>query len=317
MRQAFWAGLAGELAAGHAVFLALVVHATDHSPGTRGAALWLSASGRREGTIGGGIMELKLEQRARALLAQAPEPFFELRKLVHQRDLEPGSAGERSGLICAGEQTNFYRLCLPSEAAAFAAVAEAMAGAGSGWLCLDAGGPRLEAEPEPGVPFCAPLRAERRLAIFGGGHCGQSLARQMRWLGWEVEIVEIRPNLLPSELAEDAGIRWRQVADYRDGGGLLADPASTACVVMTTDFPSDVRALHGLRGLPIPFVGVMGSAAKLQEIKARLRAEGWDEAKIDALRAPVGLPIGSHTPAEIAVSIAAQLVGEFCHRNHP
>jgi xanthine dehydrogenase accessory factor len=308
LRQAFWAGLAGELAAGHAVFLAIVIRATDHSPGTRGAALWLSASGRREGTIGGGIMELRLEQRAKALLA-TPEPFFELKTLVHRRDLEPEAKGERSGLICAGEQTNLYRLCLPTDAAAFATVADAVAADRQGWLCLDAGGPRLNAAGDPEAPFCVPLRSARRLAIFGGGHCGQALACQMRWLGWDVEIVEVRPNLLRAELAVDPALRWRQVADYREGGSLLLDPAATACVVMTTDFPSDVRALHGLRGLPFPCVGVMGSAAKIAEIKSRLRAEGWEEAELAALRAPVGLPIGSHTPAEIAVSIAAQLLG--------
>ena len=104
----FWRNLASWLEAGEKVFLALVVANTRHSPGTAGARMLLSESGRRVGTVGGGIMELKLLERAAEVLRGgnfAPE----VRTLHHRRS----APGERSGMICAGSQTNLYFLCRP------------------------------------------------------------------------------------------------------------------------------------------------------------------------------------------------------------
>ncbi len=77
---------------------------------------------------------------------------------------------------------------------------------------------------------------------------------------------------------------------------------------MTSDFPSDVAALSGVVGRLFPFVGVMGSPVKLKAIFDRLREQGFTDDQLDRLQAPVGLPIGSSTPEEIAVSVAAQIL---------
>jgi xanthine dehydrogenase accessory factor len=82
----------------------------------------------------------------------------------------------------------------------------------------------------------------------------------------------------------------------------------TQVVIMTTDVASDVRSLLGILDKPFPFIGIMGSHAKISEIKRRLKSEGILEQLISRLTAPVGLPMVSNTPEEIAISVAAQLL---------
>lgn len=309
----FWRAVLAELEAGHAVFLAWVVDHTEHSPGTRGARLFLSASGAREGTIGGGIMEKKLEERARELLAAPPPSFFELRTLHHSREPSGEADGERSGMICAGRQRNLALLLRPErDRAAVAALVGRLDSGGEGFLALGPGGVGIADSAEaPEGEYRERLRNTRRIAIFGGGHCGQALARQMAILGYDVLLLETRTAVLPAD-PEAIGpeVEVRVVADFGEAAAGVERPEETVAVVMTTDFPSDVRALEGALRQPFPFLGLMGSPAKLAEIRARLLALGFGENELARLEAPVGLAIGSRTPPEIAVSIAAQLLAQ-------
>ena len=77
---------------------------------------------------------------------------------------------------------------------------------------------------------------------------------------------------------------------------------------MTTDFPSDVRALSGVLPHPFRFIGVMGAPAKLEQILQRLADEGFSATDLARIHAPIGLDIPSHTPEEIAISVAAQIL---------
>ena len=69
-------------------------------------------------------------------------------------------------------------------------------------------------------------------------------------------------------------------------------------------------ALRALEGHPVRYLGLLGSAAKVQRMFASMRADGVPQDFLDFVSAPVGVPIGSHTPEEIAVSIAAEIVRE-------
>jgi xanthine dehydrogenase accessory factor len=77
---------------------------------------------------------------------------------------------------------------------------------------------------------------------------------------------------------------------------------------MTTDVASDVRGLLGVIHQSFPFIGVMGSQAKITEITKRLKSEGITEDQLSRLTTPVGIPMASNTPEEIAISVAAQIL---------
>ncbi|MFQ5630218.1 MAG: XdhC family protein, partial [bacterium] len=87
-------------------------------------------------------------------------------------------------------------------------------------------------------------------------------------------------------------------------------PELTVVVVMTSKNSSDVRGLLGVVKKSFPFIGVMGSQAKIAQIFKDLQAAGIAKNLLSRIFAPVGLQINSHTPEEIAISIAAQILKE-------
>ncbi|MEM9692937.1 MAG: XdhC family protein, partial [Myxococcota bacterium] len=146
----------------------------------------------------------------------------------------------------------------------------------------------------------------RRIAILGGGHCGLALSRTMRELDYRVTVVDTRTGLETMARNEAAHARVTE-ATWEEGVAQVTASSLTHWVVMTSHAQSDVEALVSLASLPAPFKGLMGSVAKLHYIQRELESRGYAELWPN-LTAPVGLPMTSDTPAEIAISIAAQLL---------
>ena len=314
----FWRTLSNLLQEGQKVFLALVAEHTQHSPGTTGARMLVSERGATMGTIGGGIMEHRLMERARGVL-KAATFTPEIQELSHTAT----GKGEKSGMICAGSQTNLYALCRPErDAAAVARAARLVENDHPGLFTISEDGlatdDRKHAAGDPpialqlrdgGWTYREQLLNVRRIAIIGGGHCGLALSRVMHMLGYVVTVYETRTDVEPLK-RNDVADAIHTVADYRDAGALISYPELTHAVIMTTDMASDVRGLAGALPQPFPFIGVMGSKAKLTAIFAKLSPGTPTLGAYPNLRAPVGLPIQSHTPEEIAVSVAAQIIAE-------
>ncbi|MCG8462162.1 MAG: XdhC family protein [Holophagales bacterium] len=337
------------LGAGRPAFLALVASASRHSPGTPGARLVVTSGsgeggGEALGTIGGGVLELRLLDRARRILRD-DAPFFEVITYQHRRAVPArADGGEPSGLICGGWQTHVHRRF--SAAADLDAVRRVIHCLGhepeGAVLHLDESGlrvesgafdprrPGIELLPSPAANGPSPgslprkstgssrwvvreqLVATRRAAVMGAGHCGRALAATLARLGYGSTLFDDRPEVAAEaaiELSEPGGgrVEVRTVDDYRQAGSAIPWPEITPVVVMTTSFPDDVAALEGLLGRPFPFVGLMGSPAKIEAIVERL-AEKVPAEALARLTAPVGLGIGSHTPEEIAISVAAQIL---------
>ena len=104
----FWTALLEHLRGGEAAFLALVADNTAHSPGTRGARIFVRPDATTHGTIGGGIMEADLVELGLDALSEGRfQPDYQV---LYHRDK---GKGDKSGLICAGHQTNVYYLCQP------------------------------------------------------------------------------------------------------------------------------------------------------------------------------------------------------------
>lgn len=317
---AFWRAVAERLAAGEPVFVALVVANTRGSPGTLGARALVDVRGRMQGTIGGGIMEANVAEQACAALAAATYAP-RIQRLVHRRNA--GDAA--SGLICAGEQTHLCAVLTPAVDTAgvdrFVAALENEQGLAV-TLIVDADGLRVT---DAGPDFaCPPLRlvqdrngwqyaeeniSRRRLAIIGGGHCGQALARLGADIGYRVDVFDIRAEIL------DAG-NWPQAAhchalgDYAELATCLEQAAMTRVVVMTTAVTQDIAALAELASMDCGWLGVMGSRHKIHTIRKALAERSVAAAHIDGVHGPIGLAMKSDTPTEIAVSIMGQLLAE-------
>jgi xanthine dehydrogenase accessory factor len=82
----------------------------------------------------------------------------------------------------------------------------------------------------------------------------------------------------------------------------------THVVIVTRGHAYDEQALRAVIDSPAAYVGMIGSRRKVQAIFDHLRADGVDDSLLRRVRAPIGLDIGAQTPAEIAVSIVAEIV---------
>jgi xanthine dehydrogenase accessory factor len=143
-----------------------------------------------------------------------------------------------------------------------------------------------------------------RLLVIGAGHCGRALARVAVPTGYEVTVLDERDGQLDPG-AFPPGTRLVTVADdYSD----IPLPAPDDFVaVMTRGHVSDGLALRRLRGLPVAYLGMMGSRAKRKATFEELRREGWRDEDFARIRCPIGLDIGAESPEEIAIAIVAEL----------
>ncbi len=144
-----------------------------------------------------------------------------------------------------------------------------------------------------------------RLLVVGAGHCGRALARMASFAGWAVAVADERPEQLdPAAFPQDASLVLVK-DDYSD---LPLPSPSDSVALVSRGHVTDGRAFRRLRGVPLAYLGIMGSNAKKKALFDELRAEGWSEEELARARSPIGLDIGAESPEEIAVAIVAELV---------
>jgi xanthine dehydrogenase accessory factor len=149
------------------------------------------------------------------------------------------------------------------------------------------------------------LERSPRLLVVGAGHCGRALARMAAYAGWEVAVADERPEQLdPAAFPEGTALVLVK-EDYSD----LPLPAPHDSVALVSrGHVTDGRAFRRLRGVPVAYLGMMGSERKRRVLYDELRAEGWSEDELARARSPIGLDIGAESPEEIAVAIVAELI---------
>jgi xanthine/CO dehydrogenase XdhC/CoxF family maturation factor len=161
-----------------------------------------------------------------------------------------------------------------------------------------------------------PVHPPLRLLLFGAGPDTVPLIQMAHDLGWYVTQVDHRPGNLTATAAA-APVDVSIDAAPGDPGTGLAMDAFDAAVVMTHHLPSDRAWLTALAGRAVPYVGLLGPAARrrrlLAEVCATLEAQGTVAARHDAAalpartHGPAGLDIGAREPAAIALSILAEI----------
>lgn len=147
------------------------------------------------------------------------------------------------------------------------------------------------------------------LVICGGGPVGQALARNAALCDLEIRVVEDREEFRRPELFPKGTAR---VAVERDFGEPFLDESDRPqlVVIVTRCWETDLAALAAvLRARParMPYLGLMGSERKVARVRSEIEALGLELGAYE-LKAPIGLPIGGDTPAEIAVSILGEII---------
>ena len=151
-----------------------------------------------------------------------------------------------------------------------------------------------------------PLTPTPQLYVIGAGHVGLHLARAAEDASFRVHVVDDREKfanrerfpgaheIIVSPLAE-----WLHTADI---------PSSAFVAVVTRGHQHDLEGMRALAARDLRYLGLIGSRAKVARIFDALAAEGMPGECLARVRAPIGLDIGAVTPAEIAISILAEMI---------
>jgi len=299
-------------------------------PGQTGLRLW--------GSTGGGRSEyLAIEEAASLLLSGDPlrHGAFSKKYLLHSDEAAD------IGIVCGGEILVFFRLldagepglieiiekgiaCFTQQKTAWFIVGEPalgiamgeapedsfLSGAGTGPENL---APLLKSEPvlleEAGkLWFAAPLVSGGFVYVFGGGHVTQELVPLLAHLGFPCVVFEDREEFAKADLFPDA--ERIILGDFENIGKYTTPGEKDYVVIVTRGHVWDYETWAFALGSQAAYIGVIGSKSKHKFVKEKLRKRGFESGAIGAPRvhAPIGIDIKSDTPAEIAVSIAAELI---------
>lgn len=156
--------------------------------------------------------------------------------------------------------------------------------------------------------FYLPLPVTERAIVFGGGHCAQALVPVLTAIGFRVTVFDNRPEYTTGSLFPDA-----EALIYGEYGHIaehLTLLPSDFVVVMSHGHLHDLEILTQVLQNPPCYVGAMGSRRKNAFINEQLHKAGISKEVIGQIHSPIGTAIKAVTPAEIAISIAGEMIYE-------
>ena len=151
-----------------------------------------------------------------------------------------------------------------------------------------------------------PLEPTPHLYILGAGHVGWQLGRIAADADFRVHVVDDREKFAnPERFPPSAEVIVEPIPAWLERAEI---PPAAFVVVVTRGHTHDLDAMRALAGRDVRYLGLIGSRAKVRRIYDMLIDEGVSPDRLARIHAPIGLDIGAVTPAEIAISILAQLI---------
>lgn len=159
---------------------------------------------------------------------------------------------------------------------------------------------------EEATVFIEAIPPPLRLFIVGATHTAAALCRMATGLGFAVTVIDARGVYATRERFPDADELLRGVPSDVLAQAKL-DP-SAHVVILTHDPKFDIPALAQALRASVRYIGIMGSRVTHERRRTRLLEEGFGEAELARIRAPIGLDLGARTAEEMALAIVAEMV---------
>lgn len=317
---------------GHDSMIVTVTKSAGSAPRGAGSRMIVLADGTSYGTIGGGSIEY--EAAKQALLGIRQQTSF-WRSFV----LRANDAADL-GMVCGGQVTAYFQYVSHENDIFLKQCRSLLADWDQSkqlWLLLDLteesnwnfqygtnftdtlqsplpnSGAALPEEPaeytiDSRHYYIEPLIKAGTVYIFGGGHVAQELVPLLAQLDFRCVVFDDRqefsnPERFPSACRCITG-NFEQLSELID-----FHPEDYVCI-MTRGHLCDYIVQKQVMQTPVSYIGIMGSRRKRQALREKLLADGFTDEEIDRCKSPIGLSIGAETPAEIAVSIAGELIAK-------
>ncbi len=289
--------------------LATVVSTWGSAPRPRGSHMLVHQDGRFEGSVSGGCVEGEILDTAAKVIAGAP---FSVQKYGVADD-----SAWQVGLPCGGEIAVMVQPVSAEgfDPELFDRITEAREAGKALTVTTDLATGHSDLRPvETGEIFANRYDPPRRLLIVGAVQIAQSLAALAATLGIETVVIDPRGRFLTEERFPGVTLddRWpdEAVSAWKPG-------PSTAIVTLSHDTKIDDPALVAALRSDAPYVGALGSRKSHAARLERLAAMGVTPEQLARIDGPVGIDIGAIGPSEIALSIAAAMIGAFHDRPGP
>lgn len=315
---------------GEDLVLVTVLASSGSTPRGAGAHMLVGQDGRIAGTIGGGAVEHRAEQVARKVLedkASLAQDF-----VLNKNDVQS------LGMICGGDVSVFFSYIPPGDKDTLSTIQQAESSFSANedlWMLCDLkrNGRMSLYAPSLGLTdkelpkeiirqlrrrpqriqknhrdlYTEQIASAGRVYIFGCGHVGQELEPVLSHLGFRCTVLDDRPEFANRKLfltAEEVKcIDFHHISD-----SVKIQKEDYVCV-MTRGHAFDTIVQAQVIPCRPCYLGVIGSRTKTAKVRQTLMEEyGFSEEDLNLVTAPIGLPIQSETPAEIAISIAAQMI---------
>jgi xanthine dehydrogenase accessory factor len=304
---------------GTPVAIATVVGTERSAPRDPGAVLAVSAGGEVAGSVTGGCVEPAVYGEARDVLAGGA-PRLKTYGIADDEAFEVG-------LPCGGTVHIFVDRLDPELVAPIVeavrterpialeikitgehAGAKRLVGPGDDGPAgeLLARGETGIVETAEGQVFVSSFAPRPNMYVFGAVDHAAAVASVGRFLGYRVTVCDARAKFVTRDRFPDVD---ELVVEWPDRFLARApvDERTVICV-LTHDHKFDIPALKVALETPAGYIGAMGARRTNEDRAERLRAEGVADEDIARIHAPIGLKIGSRTPEEVAIAVAAQIV---------
>lgn len=202
------------------------------------------------------------------------------------------------------------------------------------WMALEKARNLLQSEDgrKMAVPLCSKahqccggfvelffdvIRPKPQLLIFGAGHVSQSLLEVMAGTAFDCHVIDERAEWIESaqkkkaqlphlslQTVQQPPVEW--IEKNKQNWGPV-----TYAIVLTHDHGLDEAILEKLVPLSLPYLGLIGSRTKRQRFFSRLENKGLTSQQLEQIHCPMGIPIKSKAPKEVAMSIGMELLQTF------
>lgn len=342
--------LANVLAQKQTIVVATVIEAFGSTPQKPGSSAMISKDGLMEGTVGGGLVEHQVQEKAKTAMKLKESCYcsFDLNDDILEED----------SVICGGGMSILLDAAPEKHQSAFKALAESLnkrtAGVlvtnasynNSGELNLERFWISSENAEQAEKDFTADIAQEikemlkssvstdlkkiiteeqnfiilehiiplPRLIIAGAGHIGKALAHYGKLLDFEVLVWDDRKEFANEKNIPDADLVLS--GNMKEVLGKIKAGRDTYIAIVTRGHKQDAEVLKEFIDTGAGYIGMIGSRKKVAQVRDQFLKKGWSTAaRWEELHAPIGIDIHSKSVQEIALSIAAELVRERYNLN--
>ena len=332
---------------GRSFAVALILKVEGSTPRKAGVKAVIDDKGKIWGTLGGGQVEAEAQRRAVEVCKSKHPVVFDMNLYGADRAddvpicggsmrlvIDPTAAKDRASYaqvaeamlqrqrgvmlttVRSAEHTKVQSQWFPQEDIPLDA---AFPGTDNVRCCLACERPQLFAESSENPKVFTEVLVETvipkpLLVIAGGGHIGQALALQASLVGFDITVIDDRPEFTdPAIFPEGTTTREGDIPKLITAQPIAGD---TYIVLVTRGHKLDAESLEACIHTPAAYIGMIGSRRKVALIRKNFIESGLaTEEEFDCVHAPIGLDIGAVTVPEIAASITGELIAVRRKRN--